>query len=583
MKAVAKNLMNSKKATKKSDEKKPLVTSDANQNYGNQNRSRNSSGSSPPHMRRSLSHSSNSSISEMPMVSIRSGSHPSSPTALKEQVPAAMDIDFDQVPFQFYSREAVSWKSGFMQALILILICLLVPCIFVLIAMIICLIRFKYKPSMKAEEKQKEFNVYLMLFGITATKDSIIITLALHVVYNSPASNYEIGYSPLVFFWCMVLFLFPLAAFQIAEVKYIFGFNSDKKNLLKLFKQLSSKAKQFEFKKVDDQEKYFSDKYKDLSSIKSSSDELSFLMRWTSKPLLIASAIIAVMTCLIHCIIPLLLQIMDCFACRDVMHYYHIANGTNGTNVTVNVTLPVDTYKAVIAMSAINSLIVSLFSSAYFIFVILWKISMLNEWKRFNATESDTTTTLVNSGPQGIAMWWKIRQTLKLYSTSNLCMSVLITKMACVVALVVISGLSTTLFYTTRSLESHFYAHNAIPLLIDNLLLYFALVFMGVLSFLIDREKTHSGRIIEIKQLNVGFELGRLMNLEQETVESEPGVRVKVRVMRGCLMLLQELTSTMENLEKSTSSKLVLVCFCLATILILPSTFMTFRYIYSRI
>jgi len=205
-------------------------------------------------------------------------------------------------------------------------------------------------------------------------------------------------------------------------------------------------------------------------------------------------------------------------------------------------------------------------------------MSMLREWRRFNENENSSSTTLVNSGPQGIAMWWKIRQTLKFFSISNQCLSALLGKMACVADMVFVSLLSVIITKNVISLESHFSTHYLIPLMMDNILLYGALLFMGALSVLNDSQKRMSKDILELKQLNISYELGHLMNLEEDAIVTEPGLKVKVRVMRGCLMLLQELTSLMNNLEKGTS-RLIIFCFVISTTVVMVSTGLGLRYL----
>ena len=64
--------------------------------------------------------------------------------------------------------------------------------------------------------------------------------------------------------------------------------------------------------------------------------------------------------------------------------------------------------------------------------------------------------------------------------------------------------------------------------------------------------------------------------MEQEAIDNEPSVKVKVRVMRGCSVLLQELTSAMGKLERGASSRLNIGCFILASIVMFPCLLVSF-------
>ena len=572
MKSIAKKMMSDKKHNgSRNDEKKVLVNSlTQNRPYGESfPKTRNISTSSYDN------NNSTTNLDASPMISIRAGSIPSPPSKRKD-VASVINVNFDKVPFQFYSSNAESWKSAYIQAVILVVVCIFVPSIFMLIAIYVNRIRLRYKPRMTDKERKKSYLSIVLLLLITLTKDLIIVMALLHVLFNSPSSNYEIGYSPVLFFWCLLLFAFPLTVYYFAEPRYIFGFDSSKKRLLETcLSFLSSKVKNNEVKKVDDQEKYFNERYKLLASIKCSNDEYQFLKSSTSRRLVIIASVLAVLTCTVHCLIPLLLQIADCTLCKNVV-YQEVVH-----NQTVNVTLPITVYKTVMGMAAINSLLVSLFASIYFIYVLLWQLAMLAEWKRFNATESDTMTTLINGGPQGVAMWWKVRQTLHFFSSSTSCMSVLIVKLSSIVCLLLIACLSLALVFETNVLP-YSKSDMVVVLLIDNIFLYIGLLLLGLFSLLVYKEEANSSRIIELKQLNVGYELGRLMNLEQETVESEPGVRLKVRVMRGSLMLLQELTSALQSAERSDSHMLIKICLVVATLTIIPSTIFAGKYLYLK-
>lgn len=490
------------------------------------------------------------------------------------EIPKASEsiiLDFHNEPFQFYTREITStWRRSFRQAFIILFICFFLPS--PLLGLIMLINEKGSKKRMKLEERRKEHVILVIAFIMTLIKDFILITMILHVIYGSPVSNYEIAYSPIVFFWCLVTFLLPLTIFYFANVNYVFGFVSDRKTLLALVSPFSTtKAKEDEMKKVNDQEKYFSDNYEDLSSIKSTYDEMMFISSITSRTLWIASILIALIVCMTHSLFPLVFY--DCFTCR---HFNHMLNETSYHNKTIYPNI----YRTVIGLSAMNSFFVSFIAAFYFIYIILWNIANLKEWKRFNATEKDTTKTLINNGPQGIAMWWKIFQTLTFFSSSSICVSVLISKFACVVSLLLILCQSIGLIYPLTTKEAEISRSTATLFLIDNLLLYIALLIIAFLSSLVSRERTMAKEIIQVKKLNIGYELSTMLNIEPEFVGKEQAVPVRLRALRGCLMLLQELISTMDSVQTITLSHWVLFCCACATLFVFPSAFVTFRHIF---
>uniref|UniRef100_A0A7M5V9R7 Uncharacterized protein n=2 Tax=Clytia hemisphaerica TaxID=252671 RepID=A0A7M5V9R7_9CNID len=591
------SLMSPGKSRKSStrDEAQPLVQT--NPNY-TQNERTSSSSSYPERKTSTMSRSpSNNSDLSLDKVKIRPGMPHGPPSP---RIPAVLDLNFDQTPFQFYTRNGCGWVEGVLQSTALVLFCLLCPSLFVFL--IYCganSVEKRQQKNKADEEKKKQDRFFMGLFFLTFLKDLMIIVLVIQSYFNTKASVYIVAYSPVVYCWILVLFVFPVTLFHFADVQYEFGFDTDRKKIMKTFAAyfFSSKTKHQQAQKWEAQDQYFSENYDLLSKIQTSNDELKYVYKSTKKSIFNAAIALSVIVALAHALVPCILQV----------HQYHtftiqvlnetLANSTafvnittingttfsNMTNVTITEHVKHDvTMLAVVGLSTFNAFFVSLIAAPYFIYVILWKIGMLREWKRFNANERDTRKTLVNGGPQGIAMWWKIRQTLKLFS-SGACLSSMISKMACVVAMVLVALLSATIVLNIISLDSDFNAHNLVPLMIDDLFLYAVILVLASLSVLIKKEQKVSGDTIELKQLNLCYELGHLMNLEQDAMDVEPGVKVKVRVFRGCLMLLQELSNTMENLEKGTASNnMSIFCFSVSTLLILPALGLGFRFLLAK-
>ena len=578
------------KVRRPSEERRPLVGSTSNSSINNPSYSgsgsrpqRNGSSSSTtsqtstgPSLARSPSV--NSDLAMDAPIKIRPGMPHGPPSPI---IPAVLDIDFDQVPFLFFTRSGDGWKTAFVQSLLMIVLCILCPCLFIfLIYLCVNSMDEQQQQKEKAEAQKKKVNYFFGgAFVMTFTKDMMIVAGALQAVYKTDASTYIVIYAPIMFCWFLFLFALPIALFYFADVQYEFGFDSDRKTLMRSFSAVffSAKTKNQQVQKMEAQDNYFCNNYTLLARIRSAMDEFMFVLKSTKKSMIIVCIVLSVVFALVHAILPCFVQLKD---------YTFIVNHTF-VNASTNVTHSLYQHAvhdahmlSVVGISTLNSLIVSLIAAPYFVYVILWKIALLREWKRFNENERDTQQTLVNGGPQGIAMWWKIRQTLKMFS-NGASLSAMIGKLTCVVSMVCIALLSAfiLLLVFTEKLENPNTKYDIFPMLLDAIFLYGALLLIGTLTIMADSEKKLSVDIIELKQLNISYELGHLMNLEQEAIEVEPGVKVKVRVIRGCLMLLQELTSTMENLEKGTSSKMTILCFVISTVMILPCFPLAFKHL----
>ena len=470
------------------------------------------------------------------VVKIRPGMPHGEPPIQKHSV-LKLNIDFDHVPFQSYSQilEEDPWSTSLLKSVVVAILLILCPFLVVLIVFLIVMCCVLPNPRKKLTQGQKK--TIRQQFGIaclmTFAKD-LILTGAQMQLFGMEQEGgghsllwyNNIVYSPVVFMWFLLAGVFPVAVFHFASVKYEFGYDVDKKKDSKSFDQffMSTKLKDDIAQRMSEQTQFFEEKFQLLASIQTYVEEFKFVKK--SSPTFLT-------------VIGILLTVMVSLSRVTVHIVLYLLNETTPNEGALN--------RITIGISSLNALIVSLLAAPYFIYVILWKMAVLREWKRFNQNERDTQSSLVNDGPQGIAMWWKIRQTLKMFSglDSNVSLSAIVAKTSLVAVTFVVLSVSSYLIAVTTSGTQN---DTQIPVMIlDNTLLYGLLLLIGTLTIMADGEKKLSVDLIELKQLNVSYELGLLMNLEQEAIEGEPEVKVKVRVIRGCLMLLQELTNSLRN------------------------------------
>ena len=498
------------------------------------------------------------------VVKIRPGQPHGPPPTPKHSLPR-LDVDFEHVPFQYYSLITDNpWGTSLLKSVALIVAVLLCPFLVALVVFLFvkCCVINDPKKKLSQEQKKllnRQFGVACLL---TLAKD-IVLTGALIQLFmiqnGGPATSWysNIVYSPIIFVSFMLAAVFPILLFYFASAKYEFGYDVDKKKRSKSFGDFFSSAKTKDdiAQRMTEQTLFFEEEFQLLASIQTYSEEFKFVRQSLSSFLLAIAIILSVMVALGR------------VAVHVVMH---LTSSAGDENLSKGV---------LVGISTLNALIVSLIAAPYFVYVILWKMALLREWKRFNKNERNTQQTLVNGGPQGIAMWWKIRQTLKMFSESSHSLSAIITKATFVVATVAVLSLSTYLIVVVSS-SGRTGIDSIIPaVLLDHVMLYGALLLIGTMTIMADTEKKLSVDIIELKQLNISYELGHLMNLEQEAIEVEPAVKVKVRVIRGCLMLLQELTNNLRHSEKQVSVRMTIFVLVCASLLFLFSTLLALRHL----
>ena len=509
-------------------------------------------------------HSSNANV-----IKIRPGQPRGPPPVPKHSLPL-LNIDFDHVPFQHYTRVTDNaWSTSLLKSVVLVLLIILCPFIvilFVFLYMLCCVIsnpRRKLNENQRKELKQ-QFGMACLL---TLTKDLVMTQLFMEQDGANVTAWYNnIIYSPMIFVCFLLTTLLPVSAFYFASVTYEFGYDVDKKKCSESFDVFynSNKTKDDIAQRMTQQTLFYEDKFPNLASIKGSSDELGFVKKSLSTTMLVVAVVLSITTVLGRVAVHIVQQLLTASATKG--------NEEKRASLSMGV---------VVGLSTMNSLIVSLIAAPCFVYVILWKMALLREWKRFNENERSTHQTFINSGTQGIAMWWRIRQTLKMFSDGE-SLSAMIGKAVTVVATIAVSLLSTYLIVIVLVVKGGAGNDAVIPaVLLDNLMLYGALLLIGTLTIMADSEKKLSADIIELKQLNISYELGHLMNLEQEAIDAEPGVKVKVRVIRGCLMLLQELTNHLKHStdEKNTSVKMTIVFLVSASLLFVSSTILALRHL----
>ena len=279
--------LKSPKIRRQSDEQRPLVGSTSsinNPSYSGSRSQRPGSSSSTtsqtstgPFMTRSPS--TNSDLAIDAPIKIRPGMPHGPPSPI---IPAVLDIDFDQVPFLFYTRVGDGWKMAFIQSLLIMMLCILCPCLFIFL-IYLCVNSMEEQQQQqkgKAEQHRKKVNYFFGgAFILTFTKDMMIVAGALQAVYKTDASTYIVVYAPIMFCWFLFLFALPIALFYFADVQYEFGFDSDRKTLIRSFSAtfFSAKTKNQQVQKMEAQDNYFSNNYTLLARVHTAMDEIMFV------------------------------------------------------------------------------------------------------------------------------------------------------------------------------------------------------------------------------------------------------------------------------------------------------------------
>jgi len=355
------------------DELHPLNPSQSKNSLytqGRNNSTRSSStSSSSSSLRKNSNSTSNPTLDQIPTVRIRPGMP--SPTAGSPPPipPATMDVDFDAVPFKFYARIGEQWNSGFLKAFVLLFLCLLCPFFVILIVLLSTYSTCCHSSEQRAKpqrEKKKMRQALGAICCLTFVKDMVLVTVVLHIYFQTTASLYMVAHSPVLFCWVLTMFIFPALWFYLAGVRYEFGFSIDKKDLSKSFGVLfkSPKTKVQQTQKLTKLDERYHENYELLADIHSSTDEFTFIYKSAPKYSIILIIVLVVATTLVRAMIPCLLQITD----RKIVGEETVEGTTD--------------FFIVVAFATFNSLVIGLLSAPYFIYVILWQMSMLREWRQ---------------------------------------------------------------------------------------------------------------------------------------------------------------------------------------------------------
>lgn len=488
---------------------------------------------------------------EAPVVSIRSDNHP---TSNLQSVAELSKMEFNKLPFASYKNSIGNWNPALLQGIGMCLGLTLIP--FAVLVIIFMFTKCRFRPKITRVEKRRETFIFLILLFVVLIKDLIFAVLIISKSTNIPLSNSRTICPLCLFLWTLVFCWGTTTMYYYADPTYEFGINPMKKICVQLASHFTfSSLKATALGKVDVQGVYFNKNYPIMSSISCSNEEYVYLKTVTSRFLLITSSGITLILCLIR-ILPLVYET----TLPPFPQHNQTSNISKTTIIVERQYLRI--YFCLHIISNNNSFFSFIFFSIWMLYVLLWNTAMLKEWKVFNSNEQDDEKTLINKGPQAVALWWKIRQTFILYTRSSVSMSSLLGKVLVVTCLFVCTVMSLSLVLIVARRQKNVDVFEIISLLVYNLMFYLTITCLYSIFYLIHRERYLSAKLLQLKKLNVGYEVGCLTHLEQEIIDRDPNLRNRLRLLRGRLLLLEEMVtavSHIDNDDKITAHRLALV------------------------
>lgn len=475
-------------------------------------------------------------------------------------------IEFQKLPFNVYTSQLrTPWAESIQLTIFLIMLALIVPSLIVIVIFIV--IRLKTNVRTKEAERKKR-TLYLSFMLITSLiKDLIFILVGICFAHHVPLPSPTIAYTVLLFIWCLFFLVGPLISFYMADVRQLFNFSTEKDNCLLILQHFNFESvKEAEAEKIREQEKYYRETYPKLSALIGWFDEYTYIKDVLNRKKIFFGFLVAGVVCITRFAIVLMVEV---FSPR---RFPVFINGTL-SNHTYSLTL----YVPCLVLNSAISLALSLFLCIFMFYSILWGICMIREWRYFNTNENDDTKTLIGNGPQAIAMWWKIRETLLLFSTSTSCWSVLITRILFVSSVVFIIMISVAMMMMRRKSELYSRDSTILSMFIDNTLLYIYLLIQCYIHNSIKKLCALATHALELKKLNVCYEISCATNLDSDITEKESNVRSRVRLLRGRLTLIQDLVTTLESKSHDNSFDFVNIFTYLSGCLVLTSILYAYR------
>ena len=476
-------------------------------------------------------------------------------------------LDMDQVAFQTVSvgiEYTETWFRAIWQSCLAVVLFVFIPSILLaVIGSVFVKVTFHNKARHKATRKG-ELRIVTISLVITIImsiiKDVIIAVTALHTHNSTVVSAYEIAYAPIIFFIIVTCCLLPLLIYAFAGAGYLYGGDDFKKDSSS--KSTPKKEKQLSMF-------YMRENLKGLQEVILWRDEVFYLRKIVPKWAVIVVSITTVLVCIIRSFSPWILQTMECSVCQQRYKFSeavqsNASNQTNRTSGTINTT--------VLILSGVDSLLVSLFLSAIYIYSMLWQFVILITWKRFNNAETGKAS-LVSKGTTGVVAWWRVYQLLRFFTWSPQSVAGflrLFIHSAFMLFIVVISALM---------FSNDFRSHHTLdgPTLImcsmDVFLLLVGLAIHWSISVVASFFQHEALRLVSLKRLDMANEFAKVA----AAGEAEPGQfegeyhaylkKFKGRNLRGCLTVLQEMLPVIKDMEAKPLAMLYPVAVgCIAII-----------------
>ena len=463
----------------------------------------------------------------------------------KEPLIESTDVTFDLIRLS----QQESWLTGISQTGIILLIFIILPSVFFAIAGLI-FIRCAGRSGRSKSDKRK-FRMVVISFVIgvilSVFKDSIIAVSVLDLLFKVTVSEYEIIFSDVLFACLLLLVAAPIMIFMLLEVNFTYNDNNDRTQGRK---QKPNKAKSLA-------ENFMKKNFECVHHVTCLKEQAAYLVKCVQRWVTVLLFGTTMALCIVRNFTPWLLRTNNVGQQQQTINASYNENNTQTVSI-FNSTITVHSTQlqgVVTVLSALNAFVVAFFLSCVFAFSIMWQIVMLQLWRSFSKP-STGENDLISAGPDGIAAWWRVYQTLRYLTWSAGPPAGYIRFFMHIFSMVMLAVLSVCLI-SDSLLVDRLEPITVLLMVIDNILLLLGLVINWILTSLISSQQQNLTRQLSLKLLNATDKLGKVGSAggDAERGEGEYHAslkKFKARSLRASVQILQEMLPALKNLETSS-------------------------------